>query len=358
MNRLGELKERIELFFEVNGKTLLDSRTAFLLKCIEEEGSILKASRQIGIPYSRAWESIARIERILGSKILVVKRGGKSGGGAQLTKLGKELLRLYLNRLRQLGLEEKTNMVGLVKPPELIFAGSHDIIVEHLIRLLKNRGVRDVDFSWIGSANGLATLMLEEADVAGIHLYDPSTGTYNTPFLEKYYLKNRVILLRGYARELGLIYRPGLNIKGLEDLFTGKYTFINRNQGSGTRIIFDYLLSKTAASKGFSLKEAIKRIPGYNNEVSTHHEVGEAISTGEADVGFGLKLIAVSRGLNFIPMITEEYDFAVLYGKMEKHGVKVFIKALKDIELRKLVEKMPGYKLLGEIGEVKYRPSI
>ena len=175
--------------------------------------------------------------------------------------------------------------------------------------------MRDVDFSWIGSANGLATLMLEEADVAGIHLYDPSTGTYNTPFLEKYYLKNRVILLRGYARELGLIYRPGLNIKGLEDLFTGKYTFINRNQGSGTRIIFDYLLSKTAASKGFSLKEAIKRIPGYNNEVSTHHEVGEAISTGGSGRWFRLKAYSCvprfkfysndNRGIRFRGVIWE-----------------------------------------------------
>ncbi|RLG39644.1 MAG: hypothetical protein DRO05_08275 [Thermoproteota archaeon] len=356
MNKL-DLVPRIEVKLEMRGKTILNDRIAAVLEGIEKYGSLLEASRRSGVPYSRAWEGIAKLERILGSKVIEPRRGGRGGGGTKLTKLGKTVLLEY-RKVRAMvdkcveGYAGRTFVQRGV--PDLVVAGSNDHALEILIGILREgHPDLDVEIAWIGSAGGLASLMLEEADIAGVHLLDPETGTYNIPYLEKYWLKGRVRVIRGYKREIGIVSRPENRVTDLALLFEGKLKFINRNLGSGTRVLLECLLKKKARERGMNVS-AFKRIKGFEREVRTHLEVARAVARGEADVGVALRYVAHVYGLSFTPLTWEDYDFVLLESRISKNSVKAFISTLRSDEFRESLEKIPGYRVPPDMGDVIY----
>jgi len=311
---------------------------------VDEKGSLLAACRETGTPYSRAWEWIAKIERKLGVRVVEAKRGGVKGGGMRLTQFGRELLDRYRRAAEKYGIPLGRKIETVVMP-ELSIMGSHDPILELIVDKLKERGVKDVEVSWIGSAGGLASLMVGDADVAGVHLFDPETGEYNTPYLSRYWLEDRVVVYRGYMREIGFVYRRDLNVKSFKDLVEKKLRFINRNLGSGTRILIDYLIEKELGVEGR------KSIEGYGWEVKTHVEVCRAIAEGEADVGVALRYCANLYGLGFTRLTWEWYDFAVSKASLEKKAVKEFIYIIKE-ELGDIIRGIEGYRLTERSGKV------
>jgi len=183
---------------------------------------------------------------------------------------------------------------------------------------------------------GIMAIKRGEAHIAPIHLLDEETGLYNTPYIDKY-LSGQAELIKGVKREQGLIIENGnpKNINSIRDLARKDVCFVNRQRGSGTRILTDFLLKKEGIETG-----AIK---GYDRDMTTHMAVAAAVKSGTADVGVGVYSAAKAMNLDFIPIGFEEYDFAVAkeYGGSEM--VKAFKAVLISQEFEKILKELGGY---------------
>lgn len=349
-----KLNTRLQLILEFRGNLVLDEKRALLLKLIDEKKSILMASKMLNISYSRAWEWIFKIENVLGVEIVKRMRGGRGGGKTILTPEGKSLLELYFTRAKEHGLiiSPKELLIRKVGYPDIIYAGSHDPATELLLSTFAGEKGLKVEFSWIGSCAGLLAIMLGEADVAGIHLIDVETGEYNLPYIKKYGLEDKVILIRGFTREICLAYGPGIKIRSLKEAIEKGYKLINRNIGSGTRILLEYLIRRLADTIGFSVKDLKNRIPGWDTEAKTHFEVAEAILSRKADYGLMLSHIAEMYGLEYIPIIREHFDFIIRLESIDKlANLGKFLK-----QNARIFERMKGYIIPHDIGEIIYKP--
>lgn len=342
---------KVEVFLVYKGKPILDYKLAEILRLIGERGSILAACRSLGLPYSRVWERICSVERVLGIKLIEAKRGGRGGGGATLTSYARKLLELYsraVERIKPCASLLKQTPTYEKPPPELAVIGSHDPLLEHLIGILRSKGLRDIEVQWVGSLGGLASIILGEADIAGIHLYDPDTEVYNKPYITKLPLEGEVVLVKGYERELVFALRPTLNINSVNEvidmLASGKLTLANRIRHSGTRIYLNHLFKKYNVNT--------RNIKGYETEYRTHFDVASAVALGKADVCLTLKHIAKIYSLKTVHVIWEHYDFIIPRSKMKKHSVKLFLETLKN--LRSIVRKPLGYKITEDTGEIIY----
>lgn len=208
-------------------------------------------------------------------------------------------------------------------PPDLTIIGSHCVGVDFLVGKLHDRGYR-VKMLAAGSSAGLAAASREECDLAGIHLLDERSGIYNLPFLTE-----TLELIRGYRRMQGIVFRPdderfqgcGVN-EVLHRIKTDpSCRMVNRNAGSGTRILIDRLLGGS-------------RPPGYAVAVSTHHAVVAAIAQGRADWGIAVEWLARQSGLAFLPVAEEQFDFVVPKSRRNRPAVRAFEGLLTDVEVR------------------------
>lgn len=346
-----DIEARVEVYLLYKGEVILDHKLAEVLKLIEKKGSILAACRSLGIPYSRIWERIVKAERVLGIKLVEAKRGGKGGGGTVLTPEAKNVLKIYYEALSKV--RPCASLLGrtptIEKPsPELAVIGSHDPVLEHIIGILRSRGLKDIEVQWVGSLGGLASIILGEADIAGVHLFDYNTKTYNIPFIEKFLLKNEVALVKGYERELVFAMKPTLDLNDIHEivngLASGRLTLANRIKGAGTRVYLDYIL------KSYGIDS--RNVKGYETEYRTHFDVASAVAMGKADICLTLRHIAHLYSLKTIHVTWEPYDFIVPLSKLNKHSVKLFFNTLK--EAKSIIEKFIGYKVSKNIGEVIY----
>jgi putative molybdopterin biosynthesis protein len=246
------------------------------------------------------------------------------------------------------GEEVDVILFGDYKPSDLVIIGSHCLGVDLLIEL---SGV-DAKVINVGSTGGLLAVKRGEADLAGTHLLDES-GVYNVPFIKRLGLKD-VILVKGYEREQGFIVAKGnpKGIRGFEDLLREDVVFINRNPGSGTRVLIDMELKELAEKLGLSFEEVKKRIRGYDVEAKTHTAVAVAVLMGKADVGVGIRTVAERYGLDFIPLRPEEYDFVVRKDRLGKESVKRFLETLRSEEFRKAVKKLKGIRVTENTGTI------
>ncbi|MCQ5340935.1 MAG: molybdopterin biosynthesis protein [Candidatus Methanomethylicia archaeon] len=229
---------------------------------------------------------------------------------------------------------------------DIVIIGSNCYALDILVEIIFEKYGLKTKLINVGSLAGLEAIRKDEADIAGTHLFDPETGTYNKTFLRKMNIPEEY-LIKGYKRLQGIIVKKGnpKNIKGIEDLIEKDITFINRNRGSGTRALIDYLLKKICNEKGLNFNEVITKIKGYRIEAKTHSAVAAAISQGKADMGIGILSAAIQYGLDFIPLCYEEYDFVI---NPNGRFNDIFIKCLRSKEFLDRISKMPGYKIGGE----------
>jgi len=243
-----------------------------------------------------------------------------------------------------------------IKPADLTIIGSHCIGVDLLLNLMNRHNPLQAKIINVGSSGGLAAVKRGESDLSGTHLIEESTGVYNLPFLEKHGLKDKAYLVRGYDREQGLLVAKDnpLGIGGVEDLLREDVTLVNRNPGSGTRVLLDMELKKLAQG---SFKEMVKKIRGYEVEGKSHSAIAAAVAYGRADVGLAIKTVAEQYGLGFIPLKEEKYDFAIPAEKFPKPEVQRFVGFLASQEFQEELRKTPGLKPSGETGKVIHHPG-
>lgn len=183
--------------------------------------------------------------------------------------------------------------------------------------------------------------------MAGAHLLDPVDGSYNLSYVKKYLPDHGVRIVNLVMREQGLIIprgNPG-NIHAIEDLKTGKFRFINRQPGSGTRILFDYKLKQLGVEPGDIL--------GYENDEYTHMSVAVAVLSGRADAGLGIKAAANALALDFIPIITESYDLIIPERFFESQKVQVLLDTIATDKFKDRVLALGGYGV-EKTGQVLY----
>jgi putative molybdopterin biosynthesis protein len=243
-----------------------------------------------------------------------------------------------------------------LRPADLVIAGSHCLGIDFILEGAVGRvpGLRAKVIA-IGSTGGISAVGRGQADIAGTHLIDPSTGAYNAWALEARKLKGKVVLVRGYSRAQVLVQRAGAprRLAGLADLLEGKVSFMNRNPGSGTRALVEAQLREAARDRGLSFDEAVAKIPGWDIEAKSHSAVATAVAAGRADAGVCVETAAVRAGLSRIPVAKESFDFAVRSAAFETAPVKAFLDTLRSPEFaRELPKRVPGLQAEPKTGEI------
>lgn len=219
----------------------------------------------------------------------------------------------------------------------LVVVGSHDVAVDVIGDEIP------IVSAHVGSMGGILALKNNSAHVAPIHLLDEK-GEYNVSYVKRYFPSGSMALIRGLGRLQGLVVPKGnpKHILSIQDLEKG-YSFANRQNGAGTRLLFDYLLQKNGLSP-----DAVK---GYEKEYTTHLGVATAVLAGVADCGVAVLSAANIMGLDFLPIGTEHYDFLVPARLLDDPRVKDFISVIKSRSFADKMADLGGYALDG-IGEV------
>ena len=237
----------------------------------------------------------------------------------------------------------ETVEVELYRPLEeikkkLVIIGSHDVVID----ILGDR--MPVSSAHVGSMGGILALKANSAHIAPIHLLDKDTGEYNVPFVKKFFDED-MALIKGLGRTQGILVPKGNknNITSVAQLKGGKFSFANRQNGAGTRLLFDYQLEKNGVDKN--------EVVGYDKEYTTHLAVASAVLNGVADCGMAVLSAANIMGLDFIPVGEESYDFLVKADMLDDPRIKQFISILQSKEFKEKVEKIGGYTF-NEIGKV------
>ena len=222
----------------------------------------------------------------------------------------------------------------------LQFAGSHDVAFGWMAAQFTRHypGV-EVEHNYCGSLGGLIALAAGEADVAGSHLWDEDSDSYNIPFVRRLLPGRSTALVTLAHRRLGLIVASG-NIKGIEtlvDLTRPGIRFVNRQPGSGTRVWLDAMLRR--------LQIDPSAILGYDREELTHSEVARQIAEDKVDVGLGLEAAASDYGLEFIFLTRERYDLVIPAEKIEQEPVVRLLEWLSRPETAAGINALGGYEL-------------
>ena len=222
----------------------------------------------------------------------------------------------------------------------LVVIGSHDPLLDEVGNLLHMADPSlYMSSSHVGSMGGIMAVRRGEAHAAGCHLLDTETGRYNVSFLRKYFPNGGVKLVRCVGRNQGLMVAAGnpLGIRSFSDIARPGLRYVNRQKGSGTRILADYLCKENGLVQD--------SIYGYDREELTHTSVAAQIAGGSADAGMGIYSAAKLYGLDFLPICIEEYDLLIPDGAYDTPLIQRLLAVLKSDAFRDKLMDMGGYTL-------------
>jgi putative molybdopterin biosynthesis protein len=220
----------------------------------------------------------------------------------------------------------------------IVAVGSHDNTLDVLADQLKaGRTGLSLSSSHVGSMGGLTAIRRGVCHLAGCHLLDPADGSYNVSYIRKVLPGREVRLVNLVHRENGLIVAPGnpKRIGGIEDLTRPDVAFINRQGGSGTRVLLDYRLTQLGIDPA--------SIRGYAVEEFTHMAVAVAVLTGSADAGLGIYAAAKALRLDFIPVVTEVYDLVIPAEFYDTENIRALLEVIGSAEFKRRVDALGGY---------------
>jgi putative molybdopterin biosynthesis protein len=220
-----------------------------------------------------------------------------------------------------------------IGPADLVIIGSHCVGLDMLVGRLVRQGMRP-KVLYVGSMGGAMAAARGQCDIASVHLMDPATGRYN-----QHLLGDTLTLIPGYGRMQGLVYRIGdarFAGKSVKDgiaaaLADADCTMVNRNAGSGTRVLIDRLLGT-------------RRPPGFGVQTKSHNAVAAAVQQGRADWGVAIDTVAHQYGLGFIAMQEEHYDFIVPKASLGRPAVQAFCRLLADPTVQEQLRQL-GFRL-------------
>jgi molybdenum cofactor synthesis domain-containing protein len=220
----------------------------------------------------------------------------------------------------------------------VVIIGSHDISIDLLADEIRHKGhnIR-VSSGNVGSLGGLMALRKGTCHIAGSHLLDPETGEYNISYIKRYLKGIKVSVLNLVLRDQGLIIAKGnpKGIKGINDLTRDDVTFVNRQAGSGTRVLLDYKLDQLGIKP--------ETIEGYDHDEFTHMAVAVNILSVAADCGMGIFAAAKALNLDFIPLEREQYDLIIPSSMLDNPNIQVLIETIRSQNFRDRVIALGGY---------------
>ncbi|MFH2100345.1 MAG: substrate-binding domain-containing protein, partial [Pseudomonadota bacterium] len=226
----------------------------------------------------------------------------------------------------------------------LVAVGSHDNSLDLLADGLAVRGL-SLSSVHVGSMGGILAVKRGACHLAGTHLLDTTDGTYNLYYIDRHLAWIPVRLVHLVMRDQGLLVPRGnpKDIQGVRDLAEKDVLFLNRQAGSGTRVLLDYRLDQEGVSP--------TDIRGYANEEYTHMAVAVAVKSGAADCGLGILAAARALDLDFVPVVTEQYDLIIREEHFGSDKIRALLSILADPEFKKAVQTLGGYhtERMGEI---------
>lgn len=331
------------LFISENGERV-DPQLFGLLRAIHDTGKLTLATKQVNLSYRYAWDLLGNWSKFFGSPLVKMQRGK----GAQLTRLGEKLLWAeqrsdagLFPQLENIASELNLEIGRAYKDSRSIIRihASHGYAVEKLPTLMNRCGHAEVDLQYMGSVDALASLSRSDCELAGFHI---PLGGIGAEFWEQYakWLKPRQYrIIRMVTRTQGLMTARGnpLKIASMADLARPGIRFVNRQRGSGTRILLDSLL------RSLSINTHV--IQGYEGGEFTHAAVAAFVASGMADVGFGIEPAAKQFKLDFQPVIQERYMLACRSETLKQAPVKEMIALLRGDEFCQMIKPVPGYAL-------------
>ncbi|MEW6117637.1 MAG: molybdopterin biosynthesis protein [Nitrospirota bacterium] len=231
----------------------------------------------------------------------------------------------------------------------IVCIGSHDNALDILANIIKKNYPRfSLSSAHVGSMGGLMALKKGEAHLAGTHLLDEQTGEYNVSFIKRFFPREKIVLVNLVYRQQGFLVKKGnpKNITRFEDLLREDVMFINRQSGSGTRLLLDKHLKELGINPYM--------IKGYEREEYTHMAVASAVLTGLADTGLAIYSSAKALDLDFIPVANERYDLAIPRDFIDTTMIQIVLDIIRNNEeFRSIVESLGGYDTR-DIGKVVF----
>ncbi len=222
----------------------------------------------------------------------------------------------------------------------ILVIGSHDVALDLLANGIRARdSALSLASANVGSMGGIMAVKRKQAHIAGTHLLDPDTGDFNVSYILEQLGPEEVVLVHMAWRDQGLMVPPGnpAGIESISDLAREGVRFVNRQKGSGTRMLLDYELGRLGIDSA--------DVVGYQREMFTHTAVAAAVTGGSADTGLGVLAAARALQLDFVPVARERYDLLVLRSFSRTNAFRTLLDVLADLEFRSEVEALGGYDL-------------
>ncbi len=286
-----------------------------------EAAKTVNAKVPVRIASELGREEFVLVSLVAGADGLIAFPTGKGSGAVTAFSQADGFLAIdALASALDAGTEVEVTLIGEeARAPDLVIMGSHDIALDIVVGALAERGFTSRTIA-VGSLGGVAAAGRGECDLAPVHLVDPATGIYN-----KHLLGPGLALVPGWRRMQGFVFRPGdarFERRTAEAalktaLADATILMVNRNAGSGTRVLIDGILRGA-------------RPAGYANQPRSHNAVAAAIAQSRADWGVAIEPVARLYGLSFLPIAPEEYDFLLLEARRERPAVQAFLAALRD----------------------------
>ena len=237
--------------------------------------------------------------------------------------------------------------VDLLRPVEdvngnIVAIGSHDLTLDLLASMLhRDNGVQSLSSANVGSLGGLVAVGRGEAHLAGTHLLDEDTGEYNLSYVRRYVQGVDVVVMNLVHRLQGLIVPKGnpKELSSLSDLAREDLAFVNRQRGSGTRMLLDFKLAEMGMTP--------EQVAGYDREEYTHLSVAAAVAGGRADFGLGILSAARAMDLDFVPLLSEQYDLVIPREHYDSDLLAPLLNLIRGDEFKSQVDALGGYDTSG-----------
>jgi len=317
-----------------------DFQLVTILERIEATSKLTEAARAAGVSYRHAWNLIARWEAFFGAGLVQKERGR----GTRLTAVGRRLL--WAARRAQARLAPELDNLAAdfaralnesldAPQPCLVLHASHDFAIGALREI--TRGDMPLEVQYKGSFDALAALRRGECDVAGFHVPEGRVGEVLARRYAECLPPDDYRLIGFVRRQQGLIVRAGnpKKIGGVADLCRDDVRMVNRQRGSGTRALLEFMISLEGLDRA--------RMRGYDREEVTHSAVATLIAGHQADVGFGVHEAAAHYGLGFVPVCHERYYFACAAQALGSPALTGLLRALRGAQFAQRVASLAGY---------------